>query len=91
MTRLESDLEDEVVQWAKSEGGYAVKLYLASERGWADRTIWLPEGRVILPELKRPGKNDGGSINQKKWRRRLRELGFATDFCETLDEVKALL
>ena len=75
----------------KGEGGYSVKLKIEGERGWADRTIFLPDRQIIIPELKRPGKNDGGSFNQKKWVRRLAGLGFPTAFCETLDEVKALL
>lgn len=86
----EDDLEQEVIEWAKTEGGYALKLKIESARGWPDRTIWLPEGRVIVPELKKPGKNDR-SVNQRKWVRRLRELGHAAAFCETLDEVKDLL
>lgn len=87
---LESDLENDVVEWADSEGGYAVKLKLDNERGWADRTIWLPGRRVIIPELKRPKRNRQ-SVNQKKWVRRLTALGFPTAFCENLEQVKELL
>jgi len=87
----EAKLEEQVVEWADGLGGYALKLKIDGERGFQDRTIWLPERRVIIPELKRPGKNDGGSVNQKKWVRRLRALGFPTGFCETLDDVKRLL
>ncbi len=87
----ESDLEDEVVQWAEAQGGYALKLKIDGERGFPDRTIFLPGRRLILPELKKPKKNDGGSVNQRKWVRRLSELGFTTAFCTSLDEVKRLL
>ena len=87
---LESDLEDEVVDWIDSEGGYALKLKIEGQRGWGDRSLFLPEATFAVAELKRPGKNDR-SINQKKWVRRLRELGFPVDFCESLDEVKELV
>ncbi len=87
---LESDLEANVVEWAESEGGYGVKLKLDTERGWPDRTIFLPDRRIIVPELKRPKKNRQ-SINQQKWVRRLAALGFPVGFCETLEQVKELL
>jgi len=87
----ESDLESDVVKWAEARGGYALKLRIDGERGWADRSIFLPNRQLIIPELKNPGKNDGGSVNQKKWVRRLSELGFPTAFCESIDDVERLL
>jgi hypothetical protein len=87
----ESDLEADVIAWANSQGGYALKLKIDGQRGFPDRTIFLPGSQLIIPELKKPNKNDGGSVNQKKWVRRLSELGFSTAFCESLDDVKALL
>jgi len=86
---LESDIEAEVVEWATTQGGYSVKLKLDGERGWPDQTIWLPGGRVIVPELKRPRRNKR-SINQEKWIRRLTRLGFDAGFCESLGDVKKL-
>lgn len=86
---LESDLEGEVVKWAQSEGGDAKKLVLYSETGWPDRTIFLPGGRIAIPELKRPKKNKRGHA-QKIWVAWLKSLGVPTGFCETLDEVKEL-
>ena len=88
--KLESDLEADVVEWATSEGGYSVKLKIENERGWADQTIFLPDRRIIIPELKRPKKNKR-SFNQEKWIARLSRLGFPTGFCESLDDVKELL
>jgi len=88
--RLESQLERDVCAWAKSQGGYAVKLLIDGERGWPDQTIWLPGGRVVVPELKRPFKNDGGSVNQVKWLRRLQRLGHAAGLCESVDDVQRL-
>jgi hypothetical protein len=88
---LEADLEADVVAWAKDQGGYSLKLKIEGQRGWADQTIFLPDRRIILPELKRPKHNDGGSINQKKWVRRLSALGFPTAFCESVEDVERLL
>lgn len=86
---LETDLEGRVIQWVEEQGGYSLRLCLQDERGWPDQTIFLPDRRIILPELKRPKRNRK-SINQEKWVRRLSALGFPTAFCTTLDEVKAL-
>ena len=86
---LEDQLEAAVVEWAESQGGYAVRLYIDGERGWPDETIFLPNRKIILPELKRPKKNHR-SVNQKKWIRRLSSLGFPTGFCESLEDVKRL-
>ena len=86
----EADLETDVVRLAKGLGGYALKLKIEAERGWGDRTLFLPEAKIAIAELKKPGKSDR-SVNQRKWIRRLQQLGFAADFCETVDDVKRLL
>lgn len=87
--KLESDLQRRVVQWADDLGGYAVQL-VDQQRGWPDLTIFLPDAKIVIPELKRPGKNKRYQM-QKVWVKRLQRLGFAADFCQSLDEVKELL
>lgn len=88
-SELEKDLEKRVCDWADDLGGYALKLK-DEERGWPDRTIWLPGGRVIVPELKRPGRQKRYE-QQKRWVERLQRLGHAAGFCETLTDVERLL
>jgi len=82
----ESTIEDQVVQWAEAMGGRAIKLKDEAEIGFPDRTIFLPNAEIILPELKRPKGGRRGYM-QKVWRDRLKRLGFAVDFCRSLDEV----
>lgn len=86
---LESELEDEVVEWVKTRGGYALKLKIENEQGWPDRTLFLPGATIALPELKRP--NGRRRHMQKLWVRRLAALGFQIDFCTSLEEVKELV
>jgi hypothetical protein len=52
--RLERDIE---AQFLKYLGGFVLplKLNLQGNRGWPDRLIILPNGRVCWVELKRPG------------------------------------
>lgn len=85
MSRSEADLEREVIAWAAEVGGYALKLK-DEERGWPDRTIWLPDGQVIVPELKRP-RGGRASYMQRVWIERLQKLGHRSGFCKTLEEV----
>lgn len=87
---IEKDIENEVEEWAISEGGKALKLVLFSERGWPDRTIFLPGGELLLPELKLPKKNKKYE-QQRRTVAWLQSLGFRSDFCQSLEDVKRLL
>ncbi len=54
MTReshLESTLETDIVNWVEDQGGRAVKLKVDGERGFPDRTIFMPDGRMIFVEI----------------------------------------
>ena len=87
---LESDLEQEVVEWARSQGGRAVKLKAENERGWPDRTIFLPCGFIAFVELKRAKGSTKKYEQQKRTIAWLKAGGFPAAFCETLDDVKEL-
>lgn len=82
----ESDVEKQVVDWVIDMGGKAVKLKDESEIGFPDRTIFLPNGEIILTELKHPKKGRTSHM-QHMWYSRLRKLDFAVGFCRSLDEV----
>ena len=85
----EAKFEEDVVAWAEELGGEAYKLKKDNQRGWPDRTIFLPGGQLIIPELKVPrGGRKRQQIDQVA---RLRELGFRSGFCESLEDVKRLL
>lgn len=86
---LEADIEADVVNYIKDLGGFCSKLKDV-ERGFPDRTIFLPGGIICFVELKRPKKNKTYYM-QKVWAARLTSLGFVVRFCQSLDEVKALV
>lgn len=86
---LEAHLEDDVIKWAEDREGEAYKLKLDNRRGWMDRTIFLPDRKILLPELKRPKKNKRYH-QQKVFVERLQELGFPAAFIQSIDELEAL-
>ena len=53
----EKDVEDAFVQYAKNNGCRALKLRFLSGRGFPDRTVLCPGGRMFFIEFKRPGKS----------------------------------
>jgi hypothetical protein len=81
----EAIIEDEIVALAKRLGGVALKLVLAGEKGFPDRTILLPGGVVLFVEVKEP---NGGKVSehQKRWIAKLHALGFAATVVCSVDE-----
>lgn len=73
---LEASLEDRIVADIARRGGDAHKLVLLGQRGWPDRTCFLPGGELVIIEVKRPDGTGVVSVQQTRWRRRLVELGF---------------
>lgn len=83
---LEKEVEDHLVGRAEDAGGEAYKFTVPGRRGTPDRLVLLPvapEHRSIVAryvrfyELKRPGKD--ATVQQKRWRDRLREMGFRAE------------
>ena len=87
---LEANIENRIVGYVESIGGFALKLILASESGFADRVILLPSGLVIFIEIKRPKKSKTYPM-QKIWQERLQRRGFRSEFVKTLDDVKRII
>jgi len=56
MQVLESDVERRFVNFLEKYGVMHAKLNLQGRRGWPDRIVILPHGRVLFVELKRPGE-----------------------------------
>jgi hypothetical protein len=51
---LESAVETELVMRVRAAGGIAEKVQVLGRRGFFDRLVLLPDGRVIFVECKRP-------------------------------------
>ncbi len=86
---METDIETPFVSYCKTKGCKALKLRLIGLRGFPDRSIFCPGGRVFFIEFKRKGKKQTGP--QKLWQRILEELGFEYYVCNDLDKAKGIL
>lgn len=51
----ESQIENEFVAYAESRGCLCEKLVIHGTKGWPDRTIFCPNGRLLIIEFKKPG------------------------------------
>ena len=69
----EADIENDFVKYAESRGCLAIKLRIDGQRGFPDRTVITPRGRVLFIEFKKPGGQL--SYHQQRWIRNLRSLG----------------
>jgi len=84
----EAKVETDIVGWATSNGGVALKLKIDGVRGFPDRTILMPGGIVLFVEVKKP-KGGVVSQQQKDWVRRLTALGFLCIVATSLEQVVA--
>ena len=85
---LERDLERYFSAQCKKHKLLTLKLHVRFARGWPDRIVALPNGKVIWVELKRPGGKT--SALQDKVHHELRKLKhnvFVVDSKEGIDYV----
>lgn len=87
---LEEHIEAYLVNRVKQLGGISLKTDTVAGRRFLDRTCFLPGGRVVVVELKRPS---GGVLaaHQAENMRRLRALGHEVYRCNTKEEVDQCL
>jgi len=88
--RLESAVERELLARVKAIGGVCEKVTVLGARGFFDRLIVLPGGRVVFCEVKRPS---GGVLSQHQILRadRYRRLGAVTCVIRNSADIDALL
>lgn len=82
----ESDVEQALLDRVSALGGICVKVTVLGQRGFFDRLIVLPGGRVIFAEVKKP---HGGRVtaHQKQYHRLLRELGAAVVLVRKFEDI----
>lgn len=85
----EANIENPFVEYAKSKGCKAYKLVFLVGRGFPDRTVLCPGGKIFFIEFKRKGKKP--SEHQNKVRQILEELGFEYYVCDKLGQAEKIL
>lgn len=87
---LESTIEAYLVKRVKALGGIILKTDRVDGMRFLDRTCFLPGGRVLIIETKRP-KNGRRSPRQIEVIARLTQMGHEAYFCKTKEEVDKAL
>lgn len=85
----EKEIEAYLVRRVLEAGGRAEKLVLETGRGWPDRSLFLPGGRLFLVETKT--LRGALSPNQVRTIAALRSLGFPVATPRSLEDVERLL
>lgn len=85
----ESEIESKFVAYATKKGCNAMKLVMIHGRGFPDRTVLCPDGRVFFVEFKR--KNKKLSKTQIVLYRKLLELGFSFYVCDEIGQAEKYL
>lgn len=85
----ETDIEQDFVKFAKSNNCIAYKLILLNRKGFPDRTVLCPGGRILFIEFKR--KNKTQSAIQVKIMNTLKGLGFEYYVCDQKGQAENIL
>jgi hypothetical protein len=80
--KLEIDIEDKACELALRLGVTNVKMKAAGVVGYPDRMFFIPGGRPLFIEFKRPGKEPDAV--QKVIIRRLKYYGYRVEVCDTV-------
>ena len=86
---VEADIEAEFVEYAEARGCIPLKLVIQGKRGWPDRTVLCPGGKILFLEFKRP---DGKlSRQQQHYINLLRVKGFKIYVTYTVKDAARIL
>ena len=87
MQILESSIERKVCKWAEDERGIRnIKVKADGKRGYPDRLFFIPGGKPLFIEFKKPGEVAGPL--QKYIHRILRKLGYEVKVCDSEEKAK---
>lgn len=87
----ESGLEKRICEYVRRLGGRAFKFVSPGAPGVPDRLCVLPGGRIVFIEVKRPGRENGLSVQQKKIVGWLRRLGCVVWVINDFEEFRRLI
>lgn len=90
MTKLEKELEADLVQEIKALDGLCLKWTSPGTSGVPDRIILLPNGVTAFAELKRPKGYRIGPL-QKYWAEKLEGMGFKHYFIRTESDLQQMM
>ena len=85
----ERAIEAKFVAYATKKKCKAMKLVLLLGKGFPDRTVLCPGGKVLFIEFKRKGKKL--SMTQKSIRNILVEMGFSYTLCDEIGQAEKIL
>ena len=86
---LEKTIEQELVNQVKKRGGICPKWVSPSFAGVPDRLVFLPDGKFVMVEVKRPkGKPRALQISRHKL---LKRLGFTVYVLDGLEQIGGML
>ena len=83
------DIETPFVKYAERNRCKALKLILLRKKGFPDRTVLCPGGRLFFIEFKRPGKLQ--TPPQKVVQRLLVSFGFEYHLCDQPGQAEDIL
>lgn len=87
---LEKDTEHEVVSWAYTQLGITgSKLKIVGDDGYPDRIFWIPGGKPLFIEFKRPGEEP--RPKQVYVHNMLRKLGYFVEVCDNVEGAKEII
>jgi len=79
---LEKSIERQILNWCKKQGWLNLKL--GGPKGFPDRSVILPNGRIVFLEVKKPG--GVVSHHQNVFKKKLNDLGHE---CHVVDSLAA--
>ncbi len=82
----EADIEGEFCKQAKKSGCSALKLIFLNKKGFPDRTVLCPGGKVFFIEFKKKGKKQ--SPIQKVVQKSLESFGFQYYVCDEIGQAE---
>jgi len=83
----EEDIEDAFVKYAKNNKCKALKLIFLSKKGFPDRSVLCPGGRIFFIEFKRKNKKPT-KLQEKVRDTIIKPLGFKYFVCDKIGQAE---